>query len=660
MSKAKSFWQLGKYGVIGVLSTIVQTGVFYTLASTCLKCLKYDDVAVKHFDLPVALVSDSTRAWRFAAATAIGFIIANIFCWLMNRKYVFTPGKFKLWVEFSLFFFSAAFATVVAIGVSGALINYLGLMTSLAVAIEVLVSFFINFFARKFFIFYGSILVFAFIPLCAQTVVEQSQAVDPAVVAQNPAVVAAPQPVAAVAQSQIQPLLPQLETLVPSVRTKVFHLSHVSAQDLADRFNNTWAAGIGDLGRIYRIAMSYPEANAVAVTATEDIIRECENVIREVDKETPQVYIEARFIELGNTASHKVGIDWSMLDGMRGTANFGGGIDGRHVGKGIYNYQHTKSSSTESTVTQIAGSQGANGSVTHFTGTLDFSEMSLTLRALQATEDARIFSNPKIIVSSGKKATVDMTTKYPNVFISSKRTTSNGVNSMDLDMQMAAIPGEDKFMFAREAFFSWGISLEVLPRIGTNGIINVSIVPTISSQKDWVQAANYSKDTANGTISAKYPVIDVQRLITEFDMASGTTAVIGGLSRTEEQQVDNGIPGLKSIPYLGEWLFSSKVRQKVQKEILVFVTVGLVDPGNMRKDAGLPKNAVMGRQYTQGKRQEPGDRPNRHAEGLDSLDMRPLEEQVKDPLRQQKELPASLPPGALDTIKVNIAAPEGE
>jgi Flp pilus assembly secretin CpaC len=234
-------------------------------------------------------------------------------------------------------------------------------------------------------------------------------------------------------------------------------------------------------------------------------------------------------------------------------------------------------------------------------------------------------------VTSGKKATVDMTKKYPNIKISAKRTTQDGANSLDLDMQMAEIPGEDKMMFAKESFFSWGISLEVIPRIATNGLINVSIVPTISDQIDWVTAGT-SSDEKEGTISSKYPVINVQRLITQFNMASGSTAVIGGLSKTVEEQRDSGIPYLSKIPWIGEVLFGGKQRHKTQKEIIVFVTVGLVDPRRMTNDAGLPKNAVLGRLYTEGQRLEPGDMPEHSVQGLDSLDFRSLEEQAKDPL----------------------------
>jgi len=152
---AGPFWQFVKYGVIGVMATLVQTGVFYLLAVTCLKCLKADDVAVVYLNFPAAEVTDALRAVRFSVATAVGFILANVFCWLMNRWFVFKPGKFRWYAEFGMFFGTSTIATVIALGLSSALISWAGLMTTLAVFIEVVVSFFVNFFVRKFFIFKG-------------------------------------------------------------------------------------------------------------------------------------------------------------------------------------------------------------------------------------------------------------------------------------------------------------------------------------------------------------------------------------------------------------------------------------------------------------------------------------------------------------------------
>ena len=149
------FAQFVKYGVIGVLSTCVQMIGFYLLAATCLKCLGTDDWAVRFLGLPSVEVSDGVRAFRAAVATAGGFTVANIFCWMMNRLFVFKPGKFRWYVEFLMFFGVAALATVVALGVQSLLIKYFGMMTTAAVIVEVVASFLMNFFVRKFVIFKG-------------------------------------------------------------------------------------------------------------------------------------------------------------------------------------------------------------------------------------------------------------------------------------------------------------------------------------------------------------------------------------------------------------------------------------------------------------------------------------------------------------------------
>ena len=405
-----------------------------------------------------------------------------------------------------------------------------------------------------------------------------------------------------------------------------------------------------------RIATAFPESNSVLVTAPKRILDACEEILASIDQEAQQVYIEARFVELSNAASHKLGIDWSMLDGMTGSAQLGGGFQNTRLGNAVTSYQKSNVSNNKSETYTLSSfgnntyydsgkggyvsttTGGSDGNIAYFNGTLNFSEMYLTLRALESTDDARVFSNPKIIVSSGKKATVDMTTKYPNVLVSAKRTLNGNAESLDLAMQMIAIPGEDKFMFAQEAFFSWGISLDVVPRVGTNGLINVTIVPTISDlDSNYGSGGFVTAGSGDGSevssYASKYPIIKVQRLITEFNMSSGTTAVIGGLSRTVEVQKDSGIPWLRTWPWIGPRLFGSKVRVKEQREIIVFVTVGLVDPKRMKNDAGLPKNAILARQYVKQQKLEPGDRPAKNIEGIESLDLRPLEEQANDPLR---------------------------
>ena len=130
-------------------------------------------------------------------------------------------------------------------------------------------------------------------------------------------------------------------------------------------------------------------------------------------------------------------------------------------------------------------------------------------------------------------------------------------------------------------------------------------MPTISDCTGYL-TVNSSQET--DTPYTQYPIIEVKRLTTEFTMKDGATAVIGGLSKTSEEDVDSGIPYLRKLPWFGPKLFGWKSRQKVQKEILVFVTVGIANPEELPKDVGLPKNAILGREFVRGNQFEPGDR----------------------------------------------------
>ena len=157
---AGPFWQFVKYGAVGVFATCVQMTVFYVLAVTCLKCLTADDWAVVHMGLPSVAFSGeepwyAARWFLAAAATAVGFVVANMFCWLLNRAIVFRPGKFAWYTELALFFCASSFATLVALAVQSVLIRHFDVTTSFAVVVEVAVSFVVNFCARKFFIFRG-------------------------------------------------------------------------------------------------------------------------------------------------------------------------------------------------------------------------------------------------------------------------------------------------------------------------------------------------------------------------------------------------------------------------------------------------------------------------------------------------------------------------
>ena len=451
---------------------------------------------------------------------------------------------------------------------------------------------------------------------------------------------------------------------IEPIFTRTFVLNHASSKELAELFNTTLgAAGPVDpktkKPKPGQIATAFEGANVVVVTASEKVLSDCEQIIRSVDKAIPQIYIEARFIEVSNEAMHKLGMQWNQLESWGATVkNLEGGWsynNGRVGNYGTRVASATTSSSSDGTTASSSQNQtieaitptgvgnGISGSSLNrsaedmywrnargFSGQLSVDDFRLALSAFEQMDDVKVFSNPKIIVSNGKEALVDMTTKFPNVRVQATRNTSNGSDSLDISTQLEAIPGEDKLMFAKEVFFGWGITLSVKPRISPDGLINVEIVPTISQlDTDVTPTGFYQVRGGDSSAYSSYPVIQVKRLTTDFTMKDGATAVIGGLSKTTEEDIDSGIPYLRKIPWVGPKLFGWKSRGKVQKEIIVCVTLGMADPADLPADVGLPKNAIVGREYILGRKFEPGDRAGGLADVM-SLDTRAIEEKQSD------------------------------
>jgi len=448
-------------------------------------------------------------------------------------------------------------------------------------------------------------------------------------------------------------------TFIPKF-TKAFKLSFARAQDVAMLFKTTFdlsmptVAAPAPLGTgVNGTVSSFPSANTVIVTASQQQLDECEKVLSQIDVQRPQVYIEARFMELSANASRKLGLKWDNL----------GGPDGWGVQAGPASFNHAYDRSRGNTRDDSASRSDINDNgapdivrenVTTaaktfselrdqtFSGALSADAFRLALNAFDQLDDVAVFSNPRVIVANEEQATIDMTTKEPNLTIRSTRT---GVNQDQLDItaELQVIPGKNE-LFVGEAFFSYGISLKVTPRVSPTGLITMVIEPAISTKM-----GEYEITADKSVPLPKYPIIEMKRINTTFTMNDGYTAVIGGLTRTEEESIDSGIPYLRKIPLFGQYLFGWKSREKVQKEIVIFVTVGLTDPSTMKRDAGLPKNAVLGREYLTGARKEPGDRTR--------LELLALDMTRVDTTKKEAPAPAAPAPVPEPVVEPAPAAP---
>ena len=148
-------WQIAKYGVVGVVATAINIVVAELCAAYAWPCLSPDDPFVKFLGFASSAVADTERATRAVYCNLVGFFVANFVCWLLNRKFVFKPGRHHWFLEWMYFLAGSGFAILCGSVLIWALVRYCGVQTTYSFVVNVVVSVAVNFVVRKFFVFRG-------------------------------------------------------------------------------------------------------------------------------------------------------------------------------------------------------------------------------------------------------------------------------------------------------------------------------------------------------------------------------------------------------------------------------------------------------------------------------------------------------------------------
>jgi putative flippase GtrA len=147
--------QFIKYGIAGGLATATHIVAFFLCGWFLLPCLTQDDIAVRLLGLTAPAISEATRAWNAGFCNAIGFSVSNVLCYVLNRLFVFRPGRHHWVLEFLLFFAVSGISMVLGTALQTFLITRHGMQTTLAFGANIVCALLINYAMRKFVIFKG-------------------------------------------------------------------------------------------------------------------------------------------------------------------------------------------------------------------------------------------------------------------------------------------------------------------------------------------------------------------------------------------------------------------------------------------------------------------------------------------------------------------------
>jgi general secretion pathway protein D len=348
----------------------------------------------------------------------------------------------------------------------------------------------------------------------------------------------------------------------------------------------------------------------------------------EVSLATPpsQVEIEARFLEVSQNNLQELGFDWLLgAFNLSGGSGFygGGGTKGNQQGGGPYPFVQSASPAGpvgnitgDGTGNLTAGNRTGSAAVTAnaldglllgspagpaagvlaLAGVFTNPQFQVVLRALNQQKGVDLVSAPKVTVTSGRKATINITRKfpYPRDYSPPQVPQTQGNGSLN-----PATPATPTSFETRNV----GVQLEVEPTVGPDGYtIELSLSPQITEFQGFVNYGSPIQTVApvqlltptaflgiNTTtaIGSKQiiltqnvinqPVFSVRQVDTQVTIYDGQTVVLGGLMREDVQKVQDKTPILGDIPLAGS-LFRSSANQRIKRNLLIFVSAGLLDP----------------------------------------------------------------------------------
>lgn len=125
------------------------------------------------------------------------------------------------------------------------------------------------------------------------------------------------------------------------------------------------------------------------------------------------------------------------------------------------------------------------------------------------------------------------------------------------------IPVQNQDGALNVVFKQFGIILNVAPRAGEAGLIRTKVGVEVSSV-----------DKANSVLGI--PGFATRKTHTEMNVQSGRTMIVAGLFSSEDAKTVVKVPGLGSVPVLGE-LFKSRQFRRGESELVVLVTPHIID-----------------------------------------------------------------------------------
>ncbi len=337
-------------------------------------------------------------------------------------------------------------------------------------------------------------------------------------------------------------------------------------------------------------AVYTPATNTLTVVDTADQMELIEELVNGAQAPTLMVRIATKFVEINQVDLNDLTFNYAFnLLGV-----------GSLTQPSAFTSLPGANAFTSDSIDQLINPLNLTENQISIAGSLSGFQYSAVLTALAQKRSFDLLSEPTALTKSGEQATMEAIRvfPYPVAFDPPELVTLTNTGSITATTEISppAVIATTPTDFKRRNI---GVRLVIKPQITADDkTVDLSLFPEVTDFEGFINyGSQINVGNTNGTTSLlstnaiNQPVFNTRRINTKVLIHDGSTVVLGGLIREDLQTVNDKVPLLGDLPFIGR-LFQSKATESDKRNLIIFVTANIYQNDGELLNPPEPVNAA--------------------------------------------------------------------
>ena len=309
-----------------------------------------------------------------------------------------------------------------------------------------------------------------------------------------------------------------------------------------------------------------PETGIVSVRATSRQHEKVQEFLEQViGASRRQVLIEATLVEVTLNDNYQTGVDWSALSINGLGYTFRQSFTGPDLPNKPFLLDTTNNSFS---IAYTNPSAAVGGSI------------ASTIKLLDTFGKTRVLSSPKLMVMNNQTAMLKVVDNRVYFTVKADTVTNQTTSTTTFTSTQNVVPV--------------GFIMSVTPQISEGDMVTINVRPTVTRIIDTVPDPNPSLAAAK--VTSLIPVTQTREMESVLKVASGQTAVLGGLMLDSYEGQRSGIPVASRIPLFGD-LVSKRNDVATKSELVIFIRPYVIRNASVEGDLAAYRKYLPDREF---------------------------------------------------------------